>query len=101
MLLEDELGRHRRAEKHRSAFVRPVAETQKICNVLSLSEMGDQLSQWRAYCPGGNGYALGFGQSNAIFASARQHSFDLVHCVSLHRNRESFVVTWWTASGKE
>lgn len=79
-LLEDELCRHRLEEKHRRAFERLVAETQKTCYVLSFSEMGDQLSQWRAYCPGGNGYALGFKQSNALFASAKQHSFNLVRC---------------------
>jgi hypothetical protein len=28
--------------------------------VSSFSEHGDQLSQWRGYCPGGNGYSVGF-----------------------------------------
>jgi hypothetical protein len=79
-LLQDELGSHRLEEKHRRAFDRLVAETQKTCFVLSFSEMGDQLSQWRAYCPGGNGYALGFKQSNALFASAQHHHFNLVRC---------------------
>lgn len=79
-LLKDELGKHRLAEKHRRAFERLVAETQKTCYVLSFSEMGDQLSQWRAHCPSGNGYALGFKRSNALFASAKQHSFNLVRC---------------------
>jgi hypothetical protein len=44
-----------------------VAETQKGCFVSSFSERGDQLSQWRAYCPGGKGYSLGFRQNNALF----------------------------------
>ena len=79
-LLRDELGNNHLEEKHRRAFDRLVAETQKTCYVLSFSEMGDQLSQWRAYCPGGNGYALGFNQSNALFASAKQHRFNLVRC---------------------
>jgi hypothetical protein len=79
-LLEDELGSQRLEEKHRRAFDRLVAETQKTCFVLSFSEMGDQLSQWRAYCPGGNGYALGFKLSNVLFASAQQHHFNLVRC---------------------
>jgi hypothetical protein len=79
-LLEDELGSNRLEDKHRRAFDRLVAETQKTCYVLSFSEMGDQLSQWRAYSPGGNGYALGFQQSNPLFASAKQHSFNLARC---------------------
>jgi hypothetical protein len=28
--------------------------------VISFSTNGNQLSQWRAYCPGGNGYSVGF-----------------------------------------
>jgi hypothetical protein len=28
--------------------------------VVSLSQNGDQLSQWRAYCPDGNGFSIGF-----------------------------------------
>jgi hypothetical protein len=80
-LLEDELDNYRLEDKHRRAFDRLVAQTQKTCYVFSFSEKGDQLSQWRAYCPGGNGYALGFQQSNALFASAKQHSFNLVRCV--------------------
>jgi hypothetical protein len=79
-LLQDELGRCRLEEKQRRSFERLVAETQRSCYVLSFSEMGDQLSQWRAYCPGGNGYSLGFQQSNALFASAKQHHFNLVRC---------------------
>jgi hypothetical protein len=30
--------------------------------------------------PGGNGYALGFAQENALFSSAKEHSFNLIRC---------------------
>ena len=80
-LLREELRARRIDEIHRKAFETLVAQIQKGCYVLSFSENGDQLSQWRAYCPGGNGYALGFQQTNALFASAKQHRFNLVRCV--------------------
>jgi hypothetical protein len=31
-----------------------------VCCVVSFSTNGNQLSQWRAYCPHGNGYSIGF-----------------------------------------
>lgn len=46
--------------------------------VTSLSQDGDQLSQWRAYCPGG-GYALGF-RTEALQTIASEQGFDLVPC---------------------
>jgi hypothetical protein len=79
-LLQDELRASKLSEAQRNAFERLVSKTQKGCFVLSFSERGDQLSQWRAYCPGGNGYALGFGQQNALFSSAKEHSFNLIRC---------------------
>src|SRR5260370_10550976 len=79
-LLEDELRSRRLEGKHRIGFERLVEQTQRLCYVLSFSEMGDQLSQWRAYSPAGNGYALGFEQTNALFLSARENSFNLVRC---------------------
>ncbi len=60
--------------------MRLVQETQQGCFVLSFSERGDQLSQWRAYCQGGSGYAFGFDQSNDLFVSAKHHAFNLVRC---------------------
>jgi hypothetical protein len=47
--------------------------------VISLSEMGDQLSQWRTYSPGG-GYALGF-RTSRLKAIAEPQGFRLVKCV--------------------
>lgn len=79
-LLEEEIRSSPLADPQRKAFDKLVAKTQKACFVLSFSELGDQLSQWRAYSPGGNGCALGFEQGNALFASARQHSFNLIRC---------------------
>jgi hypothetical protein len=79
-LLQDELRTSPLTDKQRDSFEKLVANTKKACFVLSFSEQGDQLSQWRAYCPGGNGYALGFGQENALFSSAKQHSFNLIRC---------------------
>ena len=40
--------------------------------VFSLSENGDQLSQWRGYCPAGAGYSLGFEIEKLRSISARQ-----------------------------
>jgi hypothetical protein len=79
-LLQDELKVSRLEKKDRSAFEDLVASTQKGYFVLSFSEQGDQLSQWRAYSAGGAGYALGFKQNNALFSSATQHSFNLIRC---------------------
>ena len=79
-LLSDELDNSHLTKTQRHAFGRMITEVQERCFILSFSERGDQLSQWRAYCPGGNGYSLGFDQSNDLFASAHQHSFNLIRC---------------------
>jgi hypothetical protein len=46
--------------------------------VASFSSEGDQLSQWRAYCPGG-GYALGF-RTAALAKLASEQGFELRQC---------------------
>lgn len=79
-LLQEEVLASELNDQQRNAFNTLVAQTQQGCYVASFSECGDQLSQWRAYCPGGNGYSLGFGVKNPIFASAKNHSFNLVRC---------------------
>jgi hypothetical protein len=86
-LLRDELRANRLSEQQRRGFETLVSDTQRECFVLSFSESADQLSQWRAYCPGGNGYALGFEQKNALFASAQQHTFNLIRCEYNHREQ--------------
>ena len=49
--------------------------------VVSFSEKGDLLSQWRGYCPSGQGYSLGFRPGNPLFTfNAPQKSFGLVKC---------------------
>lgn len=79
-LLKEQLNTSGLSQTLRHSFGQLIAKTQEQCFVLSFSEAGDQLSQWRAYCPGGSGYALGFAQTNRLFASARQHSFNLIRC---------------------
>ena len=79
--LLSQVGARELKSHDREKFERLIAMTQKACYVLSFSEMGNQLSQWRAYCPGGNGYSLGFEQNNALFLSAEQHRFNLIRCV--------------------
>jgi hypothetical protein len=49
--------------------------------IFSFSEHCDRLSQWRGYCPSGDGYALGFTPpTNPIFAAATQKRFQLTKC---------------------
>jgi hypothetical protein len=112
-MLQEEVRTSGLADNHRDAFERLVANTQKGYFVLSFSESEDQLSQWRAYCPGGSGYALGFEQKNDLFSLAEQHSFNLIRCVydrSKQRSLCKYLVdsftegmvtrqSWW--SGKD
>jgi hypothetical protein len=48
--------------------------------VFSFSEVGDQLSQWRGYCPNGFGVSIGFPKP-LIETRANQHGFDFAPCV--------------------
>lgn len=45
----------------------------------SLSEAGDKLSQWRAYCPPGGGFSIGLSPDVILRQAARQ-DFQLVRC---------------------
>lgn len=47
--------------------------------VCSFTEIGDQLSQWRGYCPTGKGFSVGF-NSKALKDQMEKHSFKLVRC---------------------
>ena len=57
--------------------------------VVSFSTEGNQLSQWRAYCPEGNGYSLGFNLEDLAYAEKYRASFEpgthptvfLVRCI--------------------
>ena len=48
--------------------------------VVSFSTNGDQLSQWRAYCPRGNGYSLGFSLADLSYARKAAGAL-LVKCI--------------------
>jgi hypothetical protein len=48
--------------------------------VASFSAKGDQLSQWRAYCHGGNGFSVGFDFSDLSNALGKTR-FRLIKCV--------------------
>ena len=48
--------------------------------IFSLSESGDDLSQWRAYCPPLGGYALGF-PARHLKAVGEEQGFYLAPCV--------------------
>lgn len=58
--------------------------------VFSLSEMGDQLSQWRGYCPDGNGFALGF-EPAALMTVARPQGFSLLPCLYRPQDHRAVV----------
>src|SRR5689334_10331121 len=49
-------------------------------HVTSMSEHRDQLSQWRAYCPAGSGYSLGF-RGPVLQERLRGKNVYLVKCV--------------------
>jgi hypothetical protein len=62
-----------------SAQSRPGYKTSTFARyVTSFSRHGDQLSQWRAYCPEGS-CAFGF-RTSALRAIATHHRFELVEC---------------------
>jgi len=49
--------------------------------VCSFSTESDQLSQWRGYCPNGNGFSIGFNFDSQLLDFSRQQGFDLFECV--------------------
>ena len=48
--------------------------------VCSFTEEKDLLSQWRGYCPHGNGYSIGF-NSQSIIKSFSKNKFTLIKCL--------------------
>ena len=48
--------------------------------VVCFTQEKDLLSQWRAYCPPGAGYSLGF-SSEYLIESAKSQGFKLVKCI--------------------
>lgn len=79
-LLLQELDRRKVNEDVRRVFFDLVQFRQSGCFVLSFSEHGDRLSQWRAYCAGGSGFSLGFQQESDFFKLAKREAFHLVRC---------------------
>lgn len=57
--------------------------------VFSLSEEGDQLSQWRGYCPNG-GFSLAF-LSTRLKNAAVSHNFSLVRCIYEYHEQQKVV----------
>jgi len=59
--------------------------------VSSFTENGDQLSQWRAYCPTAGGYAIGF-DSDALFQQQEKDTQFLVRCIYEPAEHQKAVV---------
>jgi hypothetical protein len=66
---------------------------------VSFSEDGDLLSQWRAYCPPGGGFSLGF-DPELLLPNLRSQGFRLVKCLYDRRKQYALigeiVGTWLT-----
>jgi hypothetical protein len=60
--------------------------------VSAFTRNGDQLSQWRGYCPGGAGYSIGFSSKHLADASASTPGPFLVRCV-YDRSKQRELVT--------
>lgn len=58
----------------------------------SFSEKGNLLSQWRGYCPDGNGFSIGFDFNSLLGSVIEQQFFTLVKCeYSENKHREMIV----------
>lgn len=49
--------------------------------VCSFSESPDELSQWRGYCPDGNGYSIGFDFNSGLLDRVKGMGYKLEKCV--------------------
>ncbi len=58
--------------------------------VASFSQEGDQLGQWRAYCPQGNGFSIGVDPTYLQLLANRQE-FDLLSCLYDSGEKERFL----------
>jgi hypothetical protein len=74
-----EQKRARFAEKVLTALEMLDAEKFRVY-VASFSSQGDQLSQWRGYCPTGAGFSLGFNRDDLVIIATGQ-GFSLVPCL--------------------
>ena len=59
--------------------------------IVSLTENGDLLSQWRAYTPDGNGFSLGFNVAGLQAVLSKRGEFNLVKCVYDESEQEDYV----------
>jgi hypothetical protein len=60
-----------------------------VC-VFSLSEDGNLLSQWRAYCPPEGGYSIGF-RTSQLTTCLQQQGFRLIRCIYDETVQRQFV----------
>ena len=60
-----------------------------VC-IFSLSEDGNLLSQWRAYCPPEGGYAIGF-RTSQLTTCLQQQGFRLIRCIYDETVQRQFV----------
>ena len=58
--------------------------------VFSLSENGDQLSQWRGYCPSGSGYSIGFSRE-ALKRVCIKEQFSLDPVIYNHSEKNKII----------
>jgi len=73
------------------AWLRERVELGPMIFVVSLSQRGNLLSQWRGYCPHGQGVSLGFGPAGLTMA-ARAGGFTLGRCIyDMTRHNEIVV----------
>lgn len=82
--LEQELQGQQEFERENALLQRMTEALEEIEDewvfVGSFSAHGNQLSQWRAYCPDRGGYSIGF-DGKRLEALATIQGFDLVQCV--------------------
>lgn len=79
MLLESVDGLQRNPLVEMREAIGHRIESINVC-VCSFSEVGDLLSQWRAYSGGAGGFSIGFG-GEFLKAASRREDFWLVPCV--------------------
>ena len=73
------------------AWLKERVEKGPMAFVVSLSERGNLLSQWRGYCPHGQGVSLGFGPAGLVRAAAAG-GFTLGRCIYDMKSHNGIVV---------
>ena len=59
--------------------------------VCSFSKNGDQLSQWRGYCPHGGGFSIRFDFLSPMYAHVEKQGFSLFDCEYDTTRQEEYV----------